>query len=99
MVGSVKRHRDAAARHEAAAATHEHSAQFWVAQGDDARAALHRDAAVHEREGAALERRWAELIESEEQRPGRNLVEGATGRLGRTAADDRGAGADAREIE
>jgi hypothetical protein len=70
MAASAQRHRNAAARHEAAAATHEHAAQFWAAHGDDARAGLHRDAAVHEREGAALEGRWAELIESDHQRAG-----------------------------
>jgi hypothetical protein len=66
MAGSSRRHLEARARHEHAAETHARSAAFWAEQGDEARAQLHRDAADHERNGAALEQRWADLIEQDE---------------------------------
>jgi hypothetical protein len=62
---SAEGHLEAAAHHERAAATHLRSAAFWEEQGDELRVQLHRDAAEHERQGAALERRWAALIEAE----------------------------------
>ena len=65
MADSVRRHREAADRHEQTAARHDDAAVFWVARHDAARADLHRDAAAHERGGAALERRWAALIAAE----------------------------------
>jgi hypothetical protein len=65
--GSPARHLHAAERHESAAATHDRVAHFWEIRGNDGRARLHRDAAVHERAGAALERRWADLIEADER--------------------------------
>jgi hypothetical protein len=64
--GDVHRHEQAAARHEHAALTHDRAAAFWEEQGNRARTDLHRDAAEHERAGAALERRWAEVVASEE---------------------------------
>lgn len=39
--------------------------RFWERQGNEARVQLHRDAAAYAREGAELERRWAELVASE----------------------------------
>ena len=65
MAGSSRRHEEAAVRHEHAAKTHEQAAAFWEEHRDDARAELHRDAAAHEHAGAALERRWADLIASD----------------------------------
>jgi hypothetical protein len=62
MAGSLRHHEDAAARHDKAAVTHDRAAAFWQQEGNRALADLHRDAAVHERAGAALERRWADLI-------------------------------------
>ena len=62
MAGSPGSHRDAAIRHEEAAAKHDDAARFWGERGRRARADLHRDAAMHEREGASLERRWENAI-------------------------------------
>jgi hypothetical protein len=83
------------ARHEKAAANHERSAAFWEGQGDVTRADLQRDLARHEREGAALERRWAKLIESAEP-DGRRPDEGA---MDNAALEDREADVEARQIE
>lgn len=68
MAGSVRFHVEAAARHESAAATHERAAVFWEELGNRARSDLHRDAALHELAGAALERRWADLVAGEDAR-------------------------------
>ena len=46
-----------------AAENHERAATFWNDHGDLERAALQREMAEHERGGAALERRWAELLD------------------------------------
>jgi hypothetical protein len=59
------RHEQAAARHERAAVTHDRAAAFWRQHGDRVRADLHTEAAAHERAGAALEQRWADLIARE----------------------------------
>ena len=65
MGHSADGHLDAASRHEGAAVTHERSAKFWDEQGDAERAALQRELADYARRGAALERRWAALIEGD----------------------------------
>jgi len=66
MSVTPQRHLDAADQHDAAALTHERSATFWDQIGDVGRAALQRDLAAHERRGAELERRWAALIERDD---------------------------------
>jgi hypothetical protein len=66
MPGSSARHEKAAARHAKTAVVHDRSVAFWEERGDAARADLHRDAAALERAGAALERRWAQVIASED---------------------------------
>src|SRR5690349_5974684 len=66
MPESVQRHRDAARRHEAAAGQHDRSAAFWVTEGHAKRAQLQEDLAANERRSAALERRWADIIEEDE---------------------------------
>ena len=58
-------HRDAADRHELAAEQHERAARFWDEQQDPDRAGLQRVMAAYERLGAELERRWAELIDTD----------------------------------
>jgi len=95
IAGSVRRHEEAAARHERAAATHDGAAAFWEERGDRARADLHRDAAAHERAGAALERRWAELIGGEDDATGPPDQRSAAF----TDQQDRTAGSEAYEID
>jgi hypothetical protein len=56
-------HRQAALRHEQAASNHERAATFWDRQGKDEHAALQRELAGYELQGAELERQWAMLIE------------------------------------
>jgi hypothetical protein len=64
---SAEQHLAAAARHDEAAENHERAAGFWHDRGDEARAQLHRDAVSYERQGAALERRWAKLVDGDER--------------------------------
>jgi hypothetical protein len=66
VAGSLRPHEEAAARHEKAAVTHDRAAAFWDQRGIRARSDLHRDGAAYEHAGAALERRWADLIASED---------------------------------
>jgi len=56
-------HRQAAVRHEQAAKNHDRSAVFWQDLGKPQQAGIQRELADHERHGAQLERRWAELID------------------------------------
>ena len=58
-----ERHEQSARRHDAAAERHADSATFWDKQGDVERAILQRDLAAYEREGAVLQRRWADLLQ------------------------------------
>jgi hypothetical protein len=97
MTVSWRRHEDAAARHEKAAVTHERAAAFWNEHGNPARADLHRDAAVHEHAGAALERRWADLIASEEARD--DLRDGQRRLAASANVEDREADVETREVE
>jgi hypothetical protein len=60
-----ERHLEAAGRHDAAAEAHDRFAKLWHERGDVDRASLQRALADHERRGADLERRWAELIVAE----------------------------------
>ena len=46
-----------------AAKNHDRAAKFWDDQRDPERAGLQREMALYERNGAELERRWAELTE------------------------------------
>ena len=59
-----------------------------------ARVELHRDAAVYGREGAALERRWAEVIRSEE-----HAVPDDPAHAGSDGIGEREAAVDERELE
>jgi hypothetical protein len=97
VAASPERHHHAAARHESAAATHDRSARFWDKEGDIARADLHRAAAAHEREGGALQRRWAELIELN-ARGGGGVPERSL-RVPSTGSDERDAETQSREID
>jgi hypothetical protein len=97
MPESSRRHEEAAARHEQAAKTHERSAGFWEQHGDDDRVDLHRDAAAHERAGAALERRWADLISAEMEEGA--VRQGGDGPRARGRVEDWDADVENREIE
>jgi hypothetical protein len=104
MPESAERHLRAKLAHEAAAREHERSAAFWEAQGDPERAALQRDLADHERQGAALERRWAALIERDRRFSGGDGAD-AAGTDGRgehdpdEVVDDRIVAVEMRETE
>jgi hypothetical protein len=65
VTDSAGNHRSAAQRHEIAADTHDRSATFWDGRGDQPRARLQRDMAEYERQGAVLERRWADLMDAD----------------------------------
>ena len=67
------------------------------AEGDPARADLHGDGAVHERAGAALERRWADLIGSEDA--GDAAAEDEPRFEAFACLEEREADAEVREIE
>jgi hypothetical protein len=62
---SPAEHRKAAERHAMAADSHERAAKFWADRGDLDRAGLQREIAELERHGAALERRWAKIVDSD----------------------------------
>ena len=64
MTDAAADHRDAANRHDLAAENHQRAARFWEGRGDRERAQLQHEMAEYERGGAALERRWAELVDS-----------------------------------
>lgn len=53
------------ANHEKAAVRLDEAALFWEERRDDARAALCRETAAHERAGAALQRRWVDLLDDD----------------------------------
>jgi hypothetical protein len=65
MKDKAGNHRDAAGRHEEAAQSHDRASRFWNDREDQARADLQRELAEHERRGAELELRWAELVDPE----------------------------------
>ena len=82
MAGLRERHEQAAAHHDEAAERHDAAVDFWEKRGNAPRAELHRDAAANARQGAEIERRWAEIVASEGEQSG---------------DDDAGPDVDARE--
>ena len=62
-------------RHEVAAKGHARAAKFWDDQRDPERAGLQYEMAEYERQGAELERRWAELIDSDTGQPATRAAE------------------------
>ena len=69
MTDHSDHHRKAALRHEEAAKNHDRSATFWHDQGMQEEAGLQRKLADYERDGAELERQWAELTEPDPAGP------------------------------
>ena len=61
MAKATDSHDRAAARHERAAVTHDSAAKYWDQHDEPERAELQRELAVHERQGADLERKWGRL--------------------------------------
>ena len=70
---------------------------FWEERQDAARASLHRDGADHERAGAALERRWAELDAADGSDAALEREEHELARLGEEERTDWTSAADSRE--
>lgn len=97
MTASAFGHDKAAARHEHAAVTQDQSAAFWEALGNSERAGLHREMAIHERAGAALELRWAEAIRQEDTGAAARRFEDRFESDG--TVEDRELEVEAREVE
>jgi hypothetical protein len=79
MSEQAANHRRAADRHQQAAESHERAARFWERKPDGERAHLQHAMAEYERQGAVLERRWADLVEHDLSRSASQAAEAIRG--------------------
>jgi hypothetical protein len=84
-----------------AAANHDRAAKFWDERGDLERAGIQREIADFERHGAALERRWARIVDptgSPTTRRTSELIVGRTREGARALSERLSLAAEALEI-